>query len=157
RQILTNLMRRAYRRSVTDADLEKPMEFYHAAKTCEGFESGIEAALSAILVSPNFLFRIEHEPAALPRNTAYRISDIDLASRLSFFLWSSIPDDELLDVANRRELSKPEVLEKQVRRMLSDSRSRSLVTNFAGQWLYLRNLESITPDLRLFPDFDDNL
>src|SRR6185295_18763115 len=93
KQILTNLMKRAYRRSVTDADLQKPMEFYRAAKARDGFEAGIESALSAILVSPNFLFRIEREPAALPHGTAYRISDIDLASRLSFFLWSSIPDD----------------------------------------------------------------
>ena len=114
-------------------------------------------ALSAVLVNPQFLFRIEPDPPGVAPNSAYRIPDIQLASRLSFFLWSSIPDDELLDLAERGELSKPEVLERQVRRMLADPRSRSLVTNFADQWLHLRNLDSITPDLRLFPDFDDNL
>ena len=114
-------------------------------------------ALSAVLVNPQFLFRIEPDPPGVAPDSAYRIPDLQLASRLSFFLWSSIPDDELLDLAERGELSKPEVLERQARRMLADPRSRSLVTNFAGQWLHLRNLESITPDLRLFPDFDDNL
>jgi hypothetical protein len=155
--ILSTLMRRAYRRPVAKADLEKPMEFYRNAQAEEGFETGIEAALSAVLISPEFLFRVEHDPAAVAPNTAYRISDLDLASRISFFLWSSIPDDELLDAAIRGELQKPKVLEKQVRRMLADSRSQNLVNNFAEQWLYLRNLESLTPDLRLFPDFDDNL
>ncbi len=156
-RILSTLMRRAYRRPVTKADLEKPMEFYRKAQAEEGFEAGIEAALSAVLISPEFLFRVEHDPATVTPNTAYRISDLDLASRISFFLWSSIPDDELLDTAIRGELHKPRVLEKQVRRMLADSRSQNLVNNFAEQWLYLRNLESLTPDLRLFPDFDDNL
>ncbi len=113
--------------------------------------------MSAILVSPNFLFRIEHQPAGLPANTAYRISDLELASRLSFFIWSSIPDDELLELAERGELSRPDVLDHQVRRMLADARSASLVTNFADQWLHLRNLDSFTPNQRLFPDFDDNL
>src|SRR5262249_54574538 len=112
--------------------------------------------LSAILISPEFLFRVEKDPST-PPETVYRISDLDLASRLSFFLWSSIPDDELLDTAIRADLHKPRVLEKQVRRMLADSRSQNLVNNFAEQWLYLRNLDSLTPDLRLFPDFDDNL
>jgi hypothetical protein len=108
-------------------------------------------------VNPRFLFRIEQDPPGAGAKTAYRVSDLDLASRLSFFLWSSIPDDELLDLAARNELHKPAVFEKQVRRLLADSRARSLVTDFAVQWLHLRNLESITPDLRLFPDFDDNL
>lgn len=157
RQIVSTLMRRAYRRPVTDADLEKPLAFYQEARTQDGFDAGIEAALSAILVSPNFLFRVEQDPAGIAAGTAYRISDLELASRLSFFLWSSIPDDELLDAAERGELSKPDVLEKQTLRLLADSRAKSLVSNFAGQWLYLRNLESFTPDLRLFPDFDDNL
>ena len=156
-RILSTLMRRAYRRPVTGADLQKPMEFYRKAKAEDGFEAGIEAALSAVLVSPEFLFRIEQDPAGVAPNTAYRISDLALASRLSFFLWSSIPDDELLATAERGELHKPKVLEKQVRRMLADSRAENLVRNFAEQWLHLRNLESITPDLRLFPDFDDNL
>ncbi len=155
-EILSTLMRRAYRRTVTSADLEEPMKFFRQARA-EGFEAGIESALSAVLVSPDFLFRVEHDPEGVEANTAYRISDVELASRLSFFLWSSIPDDELLDVAIRGELHKPRVLEKQTRRMLRDSRARNLVNNFAAQWLYLRNLDSITPDLRLFPDFDDNL
>ena len=133
------------------------MEFYRKAKTEDGFEAGIEAALSAVLVSPEFLFRIEQDPAGRAPGTTYRISDLALASRLSFFLWSSIPDDELLATAERGELHKPKVLEKQVRRMLADSRAENLANNFAEQWLYLRNLESMTPDLRLFPDFDDNL
>ena len=114
-------------------------------------------ALSAVLVSPQFLFRVEPDPAGVPAKTAYRVSDLELASRLSFFLWSSIPDDELLDVAIAGKLDEPAVLERQVRRMLADARSRALVDNFASQWLHLRNLESITPDMRLFPDFDDNL
>ena len=122
-----------------------------------GFDAGIEMALSAVLVNPQFLFRVEQDPPGVAPGTAYRIGDLPLASRLSFFLWSSIPDDELLDLASRGELGEPEVLERQVRRMLADPRSRSLVTNFADQWLHLRNLESTTPDLRLFPDFDDNL
>jgi hypothetical protein len=156
-QILSTLIRRAYRRPVTSADLQKPMEFYRKAKAEDGFEAGIESALSAVLVSPEFLFRIERDPADVAPNTAYLIPDVTLASRLSFFLWSSIPDDELLAVAERGELHKPKVLEKQVRRMLVDARAKNLVRNFGEQWLHLRNLESITPDLRLFPDFDDNL
>jgi hypothetical protein len=155
--ILATLMRRAYRRPVTGADVQKPMNFFRETRAKEGFEAGIEAALSAVLISPEFLFRVEQDPAAVAPNTAYRISDLDLASRLSFFLWSSIPDDELLDTAVRGNLHKPAMLEKQARRMLTDPRSRALVNNFAEQWLHVRNLESITPDLRLFPDFDDNL
>ncbi len=156
-RILSVLMRRAYRRPVTGADLEGPMEFCRNARTQEGFEAGIEAALGAVLVSPEFLFRVERDPAGVESNTTYRLGDLALASRLSFFLWSSLPDDELLETAERGDLHQPKVLEKQVRRMLADSRARSLVGNFAEQWLYVRNLESLTPDLRLFPDFDDNL
>src|SRR5437899_5233187 len=114
-------------------------------------------ALSGVLVRPEFLFRVEQDPPGLASNTPYRITDLQLASRLSFFLWSSIPDDELLDAAIAGKLHEPVVLERQVRRMLADARSRALVTNFASQWLHLRNLASITPDMRLFPDFDDNL
>ncbi len=157
RTILSRLMRRAYRRPVTDADLETPMSFFRQARDEGGFETGIEQALSAVLVSPHFLFRIERDPKGLPAGTAYRVSDLELASRLSFFLWSSIPDDELLDLAEAGQLSQPDVLDSQVRRMLADERASSLVTSFADQWLYLRNLESVTPDMRLFPDFDDNL
>ena len=157
RQILSTLMRRAYRRPVTDEDLQTPFELYRAARAEDGFEAGIEMGLAAILVSPEFLFRIEHDPDGVPAETPYRISDLELASRLSFFLWSTIPDDELLDVAARGDLSTPAVLDQQARRMLADPRSQNLVTNFAAQWLHLRNLDSITPDMRMFPDFDDNL
>jgi mono/diheme cytochrome c family protein len=156
-RILSTLMRRAYRRPVTKADPEKPMEFFRKAQAEDGFEAGIESALSAVLVSPEFLFRIERDPAGAAPDSVYRVNDLALASRLSFFLWSSIPDDELLAAAERGNLNKPKVLEKQVRRMLADSRAENLSRNFADQWLHLRNLESITPDLRLFPDFDDNL
>ena len=157
KKILTTLMRRAYRRPVDETDLKTPLKFFRQARVAGDFDAGIELALSSVLVNPSFLLRIERDPKGVAPKAAYRISDLELASRLSFFLWSSIPDDELLDVAIRGELHKPKVLEHQVRRMLSDGRSRNLVTNFAGQWLYLRNLESMTPDVRLFPDFDDNL
>src|SRR6476646_11039784 len=121
------------------------------------FDAGIEMAVSSVLVNPQFLFHIERDPPNIPSGTAYPIDDVALASRLSFFLWSSIPDAELLDRAASGELHRPEVLEQQVRRMLADKRSQSLVTSFADQWLYLRNLDAINPDMRLFPDFDDNL
>jgi hypothetical protein len=156
-RILSAFVRKAYRRPVTGADLAKPLEFYREARAENGFEAGIASALGAVLVSPEFLFRIEREPADVAPATAYRISDVVLASRLSFFLWSSLPDEDLLAAAERGDLHRPKVLEKQVRRMLADPRAGSLVQNFAAQWLYLRNLDSFTPDLRLFPDFDDNL
>ncbi len=155
--ILAPLMRRAWRRPVAEADLGRVLKFYRDARAGTDFETGIEAALSAILMSHDFLFRVERDPAGLPPGTAYRLSDIDLASRLSFFLWSSIPDDELLDLAERGELGRPGTLEAQARRMLADPRSRTLATSFAAQWLHLRNLEQSVPDGRLFPDFDDNL
>jgi hypothetical protein len=155
--ILSKLVRRAFRRPITDADLEKPMAFFRETAAKDGFDAGIEMALSSVLVNPKFFFRIESDPEGVVAGTAYRLNDIELASRLSFFLWSSIPDDELLDTAVRGELSKPDVLDSQVRRMLADERSSNLVDNFASQWLYLRNLESIVPDMRLFADFDDNL
>src|SRR4029077_17924604 len=151
------MTRRAYRRPVTDADLKAPLKFYRETRQEGNFEAGIESALSSVLVSPEFLFRVENDPPNLAPNTAYRISDLELASRLSFFLWSIIPDDELLNSAVSGKLRTPAGLEQQVRRMLADARSRSLVNNFAEQWLYLRNLSSTTPDMRLFPDFDDNL
>ena len=157
KQILTTLARRAYRRPVTDADTQAPLKFYREARPEGGFEAGIESGLSSILVSPEFVFRVEADPANLAPGTPYRISDLELASRLSFFLWSSIPDDELLSAAGSGKLRTPAGMEQQVRRMLADSRSRALVNNFASQWLYLRNLSSTTPDMRLFPDFDDNL
>jgi hypothetical protein len=157
KQIFATLMRRAYRRPVDDADLGRVMRLYRDAREGADFDAGIEAGLSAVLVSREFLFRVERDPAGVPPRTAYPVSELELASRLSFFLWSSIPDDELLDVAARGELRRPEVLARQARRMLADPRAQSLVTNFAAQWLHLRNLDAITPDGRLFPDFDDNL
>jgi mono/diheme cytochrome c family protein len=157
KQILSTLMRRAYRRPVADADVGRVLPLYRAARREADFDAGIEAALSAVLVSREFLFRVERDPAGVAPKTAYRVGDLELASRLSFFLWSSIPDDELLAAAERGELRKPQVLAAQARRMLADPRAQSLAGNFAGQWLHLRNLDSITPDARLFPDFDDNL
>jgi hypothetical protein len=157
KRIVSTLARRAWRRPVTDADIQAPLRFYKEARKDSGFDAGIEMALRAVLVSPQFLFRIEQDPANLTPGTAYKLSDLELASRLSFFLWSSIPDDELLETAIRGKLRQPGVLEKQVRRMLADTRSEALVNNFAEQWLYLRNLASANPDARAFPDFDDNL
>ena len=157
KEILTTLMKRAYRRPVTPADLQGPFALYEKGRAEGGFDAGIELALAGVLVSPQFLFRLEPDPAGIPPGTPYRVSDLELASRLSFFLWSSIPDDELLNTAIAGKLRDPAMLERQVRRMLADARSRALVDNFAAQWLHLRNLASITPDMRLFPDFDDNL
>jgi len=156
-RILRTLVRRAYRRPVTEADLRRPMQLYREASAADGFDAGIEMALSAVLVSPQFLFRVAGDPPGVAPKTAYSVSDFELASRLGFFLWSSIPDDELLSAAESGHLRKPDMLRNQVRRMMADPRSRALVTNFASQWLHLRNLDSITPDMRLFPDFDDNL
>jgi mono/diheme cytochrome c family protein len=156
-KILLTLMRRAYRREVSRGDLEVPMKFFHEGKQSGGFDAGIERALSAVLVNPYFLFRIELDPKDVVPGTAYPVSELELANRLSFFLWSSIPDDELLELAISGQLRNPQVLEAQVKRMLADGRSDSLVKNFAGQWLYLRNLDSFIPDMRLFPDFDENL
>ena len=135
RTILTRLARRAYRRPVTETDLQTPLRFYKEGRAEGGFEAGIEAGLQSILVNPEFLFRVGRSPANVAPNTAYRISDLDLASRISFFLWSSIPDDELLDVASRGKLHEPAMLERQVKRMLADARADALVENFAGQWL----------------------
>jgi hypothetical protein len=157
KRILASLTRRAYRRPVSAADIQGPFNLYKKARADQDFDGGIEMALAAVLVSPQFLFRVEQDPPGVPANTAYRISDVELASRLSFFLWSSIPDEPLLSAAEAGTLHQPAVLERQVRRMLADTRSRALVDNFAAQWLRLRNLDSITPDMRLFPDFDDNL
>ena len=157
KQTLLAVMRRAYRRPVGESDLDRVLPFYREARRDGDYDAGIEAALSAVLVSREFLLRVEHDPPNAAPGTAYRVSDLELASRLSFFLWSSIPDDELLAVAERGELREPAVLARQARRMLADPRSQSLVTSFAAQWLNLRNLDSITPDGRLFPDFDDNL
>jgi Protein of unknown function (DUF1592)/Protein of unknown function (DUF1588)/Protein of unknown function (DUF1585)/Protein of unknown function (DUF1587)/Protein of unknown function (DUF1595)/Planctomycete cytochrome C len=161
-RILSMLARRAYRRPVTDADLQPLLEFYREGRRGDkdmpgSFDSGIERALRLILSNPQFLFRFEREPEGLAAGSVYRISDLELASRLSFFLWSSIPDEELLDAAAEGKLTVPAELQRQVKRMLADPRSESLVTDFASQWLSLRNLRAVTPDPRSFPDFDDNL
>ena len=155
--IISSLARRAYRRPVTFSDIEMPMAFYEEGRAGEGFEAGIELALRALLTSPEFLFRIERDPDGVTPGAAYELSDIELASRLSFFLWSSIPDDALIDDAEAGRLRDRTTLADHVRRMLADPRAATLTTNFADQWLYLRNLETAAPNLRLFPDFDDNL
>src|SRR5688572_14502908 len=155
RTILTTLARRAYRRPATNAEVQTLLDFYKQGRADGSFEHGVEMALRAMLTSPAFLFRIEQEPEGKP--AAYRVTDLELASRLSFFLWSSIPDDQLLDAAVSGRLKDAAVLERQVRRMLADPRADALVNNFAAQWLYLRNLDGHKPDSRLFPDFDDNL
>ncbi|HEV8393604.1 MAG TPA: DUF1592 domain-containing protein [Vicinamibacterales bacterium] len=158
RQILSTLARRAYRRAVNDADVDSLFAFYQQEKTKTGnFEAGIEMALRRVLADPEFIFRFEPTPAGVAPKAPYRVSDTELAARLSFFLWSSIPDDELLKLAIDGTLHQPAVLEKQTRRMLADPKARSLVTNFANQWLYLRDLKSANPDVTVFPDFDDNL
>ena len=158
RQILSALARRAYRRPVADADIEPLLGFYQSARNNQGsFDQGVEMALRRILADPEFVFRFERDPAGAPASASYRISDLELASRLSFFLWSSIPDDELLNLAAQGKLKDHAVLEQQTRRMLKDPRSRTLVTNFAGQWLFLRDLRNSLPDSNAYPDFDDNL
>jgi hypothetical protein len=158
-QILSQLARRAFRRPVTDDDIAASLSFYNDARADGGdFDSGIRAAVSRMLVSPFFLFRVEADSPDVPAGSAHRISDLELASRLSYFLWSSMPDDALLELAEQEQLRDADVLEEQVERMLADSRSDALVENFVGQWLQLRNLESrVRPDFLLYPDFDDNL
>jgi mono/diheme cytochrome c family protein len=157
RKILSTLARRAYRRPATDADLQDLLPFYEQGRAEGTFDAGIQKAIERLLVSSQFLFRIERQPATATKATAYRVSDLELASRLSFFLWSSIPDDELLDVAIGGRLKDPKILEQQVRRMLNDPRSKALTSNFAAQWLYLRDLLEKYPDEILFPDFDGTL
>ena len=159
KKILSKFMRRAYRRPITAEDLDIPLQFFNTENEASGFEAGIESAITSVLVNPNFLFRIESEKEAQSnsQSNAYRINDFELASRLSYFLWSSCPDDELLELAEKKQLHQNDVLAGQVKRMLADPKSRALTSNFAAQWLYLRNLESIKPDLRRYPDFDDNL
>ena len=157
KRILSSLARRAYRRPVTGIDLAPLVAFYEEGRKDGGFELGIETALRGLLTSPEFLFRVVRDPKRVAPNTVYRLSDLELASRLSFFLWSSIPDDGLIDVATRGQLKDPAVLSQQVGRMLADARSAEFVRNFAGQWLYLRNVPALTADLQQFPDFDDTL
>jgi hypothetical protein len=157
RQILSTLARRAYRRPVTDAELAVLLRFSDEGRAKSVFDGGIELALRRLLVSPEFLFRVESDPAGVPPDTAYQVSDLDLASRLSFFIWSSIPDEELVDAALKGTLKKPAVLAQQVRRMLADPRSEALASNFAGQWLQLRTIEGSSPNEFLFPNFGENL
>ena len=157
REILSTIARRAYRRPVTDDDVERLLVFYERGRAGGSFDTGIEMALRRLLVSPEFLFRVERDPEGVEGGESYRVSDLELASRLSFFLWSSIPDNELLDVAQRRELSVPAIFEAQIERMLADPRSEALVGNFAGQWLTLRNAAAVQPDEDEFPDFGEAL
>ena len=156
--ILGSLVRRAYRRPVADADVAPFVDFYRAAHEEQGsFDAGVQVALKALLVSPEFLFRVAQDPPGAEPGSLYRIDDVELASRLSFFLWSSIPDDDLLAAAERGALRKPAELEHHVRRMIADPRADELVSNFAGQWLYLRNLDAVIPVQSIFPNFDDTL
>ena len=157
REILGRQGRRAFRRPVTEADLEMLLGFFHMGRADGDFDAGIEMALRRVLVSPDFLFRRERDPEGVAAGAPYLIGEFELASRLSFFLWSSIPDDELLGLAERGELRRPGVLEAQVQRMLADPRARTLVDNFGGQWLYLRNMALVSPDPYAFADFDANL
>ncbi|MDE0109953.1 MAG: DUF1592 domain-containing protein [Bryobacterales bacterium] len=157
REILSTLMRRAYRRPVAEAELDSPMAYFREGRAELDFDTGIAKAVSAVLANPGFLLRVESDPEHAPANGVYQVSDVDLASRLSFFLWSSIPDDELLDAAVQGRLRQRGELEKQTLRMLADRRSINLATNFAGQWLRLRNIEAVLPSANLFRDFDDNL
>jgi cytochrome c551/c552 len=158
RKILSALVRNAYRRPATDADLETPLSFYQRRRNDNGnFDAGIESAIQFLLASPEFLFRIESDPASVADGGSYRVDDVALASRLSFFLWSSLPDDQLLNLAAQKKLHEPAVLAQQVKRMLADPKADALIANFAEEWLFLRNLKSVSPNLDAFPDFDDNL
>ena len=171
-KILSSIAHRAYRGPVSAVDQQRIMKIYQEGRRAGTFESGVEAALMRILAAPRFVFRVERDPATLRQaqgrpeqgrgtnvkpGTAYRLNDVELASRLSFFLWSSIPDEELLGVAEQGRLKDPATLDAQVRRMLADPKSQAIVDNFAGQWLQLRNVRNVQPNSDLFPDFDDNL
>ena len=157
KRILATVARRAYRRPLTDRDTDDLLRFYRAGRARGTRDSGIEDAIAFMLASPKFLFRAEPDPPALAAGATYTVPDIELASRLSFFLWSTVPDDELVAVAASGKLHEAATLERQVRRMLADGKAKALVDNFAAQWLYLRNLQSFVPDSDEFPNFDDNL
>ena len=157
RRVLTTLAKQAYRRPVTAAEIETLMSFYREGRASQNFDAGIQRGLERILAAPSFLFRIHRKPAGLPEGSVYALSDLDLASRLAFFLWSSIPDDGLLDAAIRGDLNDPAVLEQQVRRMLGDPRSEALVENFAHRWLELNKIAGLVPDALAYPEFDENL
>ncbi len=157
RKILSTLATRAYRRPVTEPDVQTLLGFYQEGRAGATFDAGIQRGLERVLAAPSFLFRIERAQAKAAAGSVYRLNDVDLASRLSFFLWSSIPDDELLNTAIAQKLKQPAVLEQQVRRMLADPRSRALVDNFVNQWLQMSKLTGLVPDVDAFPDFDENL
>ena len=157
KQIIARLARLAYRGDATDVDLQRLFAFYEAGRKTGTFETGIQKAVQRMLASPKFCLHIEQDPSGLAPAAVYRIGDRELASRLSFFLWSSMPDTQLLDLAAQNKLHTPAVLAQQVRRMLADPKAEALTTNFAGQWLYLRNLKNMQPNSEEFPDFDDNL
>jgi hypothetical protein len=157
REILSRLVRQTYRRPVNEVDLQLPMATYQEGKAEGGFEFGVEKALRRILVNPSFLYRFEEAPPSVAKGVVYPLNNVALASRLSFFLWSSVPDEELLRVAERGQLSQPKVLDQQVKRMLKDPKAEALVTSFADQWLYLRNVEGQIADAELYPSFDENL
>ena len=157
RRILSTLATRAYRRPISDAELSDLLNYYSQARTGGSFPDGIQFGLRRILASPSFVFRPEGEPTSMAAGTPYRITDTELATRLSFFFWSSLPDEALMRAARQRRLNNPDVLASQITRMLADGRSSALVSNFAGQWLHLRNLKGKVPNSELFPDFDDNL
>jgi hypothetical protein len=157
KKIIATLARQAYRRPVTDTDLGELQKLYLTGRNKGGFESGVRMALQAIIANPKFVFRFEHTPPDAAPGTNYRISDLELASRLSYFLWSSAPDEELINLAVDEKLKDPAVLEKQVRRMLANSKSEALATNFGGQWLHLQNLKDVQPDAYIYPNFDRNL
>ena len=157
RDILATLARRAFRRPATDDDVAALHGFYTQGRRQGNFDAGIQRALESLLVDPEFLYRLERDPADVTPGTAYQLGDLELASRLSFFLWASIPDDELLDAAAAGRLSDPDVLERQVGRMLADDRAATLVSSFAAQWLHLRRMRSVAPDVNAFPTFDENL
>jgi hypothetical protein len=157
RTILSRLARRAYRRATTEADLRPLLDLYRRGRSSGTFDAGIQLALQGVLTSPKFLFRVETDPPSLVAGAPHRVGDADLASRLSFFLWSSIPDQQLLDVAAANRLGQPAELERQVTRMLADPRAEAVVKNFGGQWLHLRNLSAFVPTRDDFPEFDDSL
>ncbi len=157
KRIVANLARRAYRRPVTDADLAAPLHFYQAGRDAKGFDVGIQQAVMAILASPKFLYRVEAMPVNATPGTIYHISDVELASRLSFFLWSQGPDDELLQTAVAGKLHEPSELDREVKRMLADPRSTALVTNFAAEWLNVDDMDAIQPDPSIYPEFDAGL
>ncbi len=157
-RILSRIAERAFRRPISETDVDELLQFFELGREQKGtFDGGIQTGLRRILASPEFTFRFELDPEGAEEGDTFEVSDLELASRLSFFLWSTIPDDELVELAAAGRLSDPDVLEQQVRRMLADPKSRAVVDNFAGQWLQLRNLASVEPDLLAFPDFDDNL